>query len=99
MSVVRSQTYTTILRDHLTQHADPTQIAAMSAYMKDKFAFLGIKSPERVRVTREFIAEHGLPSVFEIEGVVRQLWEMPERECQYAALDLLDRVGKRLPAE
>jgi 3-methyladenine DNA glycosylase AlkD len=91
--------YATSLRDHLAQHADPSQIAPMRAYMKNQFAFLGLKSPERVRATRAFIAEHGLPSSDEIQHVCWHLWELPERECQYAALDLLDRTSKCLPPE
>jgi 3-methyladenine DNA glycosylase AlkD len=71
----------------------------MRAYMKDRFAFFGIMSPERRALVRAFVSEHGLPPVAAIEAVARDLWAAPERECQYAALDLIERLLRRLPPE
>jgi 3-methyladenine DNA glycosylase AlkD len=87
------------LRASLAMHADPTNAGPMRLYMKDRFAFFGIKSPERTKLVRAFVAEHGLPATDEIEAVAWWMWEAPERECQYAALDLIERSLKRLPPE
>jgi 3-methyladenine DNA glycosylase AlkD len=91
--------YADNLRNYLLRHADPSQAGPMRAYMKNRFLFFGIKSPARMELVRGFIAERGLPPVDEIEAVASQLWEAPERECQYAALDLTERLLKRLPPE
>ena len=72
-----------------TQHADPAQAAPMAAYMRDQFPFLGIKSPQRAELTRHFVAAHGLPPLDALETVALDLWGLPEREYQYAAMDLL----------
>ncbi|MFD0714853.1 DNA alkylation repair protein [Paenibacillus sp. GCM10027626] len=79
----------------LRSHADPEQAAPMAAYMRGLFPFLGIRSPERVALTRTFIAEQGLPSDDELERVVRELWLLPEREFHYSAMLLLERRMKK----
>jgi 3-methyladenine DNA glycosylase AlkD len=93
------ETYVDALRALLAAHANPANAGPMRAYMKNQFAFFGIKSPDRVALVRGFVAAHGLPPVEEIEAIARRLWEAPERECQYAALDLVERSLKRLPPE
>lgn len=65
----------------------------MEAYMKNQFPFLGIKTPLRRELSKRLYKEHGIPQNW--EEAVRQLWALREREYQYVALDLLDRVKKR----
>jgi 3-methyladenine DNA glycosylase AlkD len=81
----------------LRSHANPEAAAAMAAYMRDLFPFLGIKTPERAALTRQFIAEHGVPDGEELEEAVRELWALPEREYQYAALHLFEKRAKKSP--
>jgi 3-methyladenine DNA glycosylase AlkD len=91
--------YAEALSTLLSNHAIPTQAAPMRTYMKDQFPFFGIKSPVRASLVRTFISERGLPSIGDLEDVTMRLWDVPERECQYAALDLIERSLKRLPPE
>jgi 3-methyladenine DNA glycosylase AlkD len=61
--------------------------ASMAAYMRNKFAFVGVQTPQRRSLMREAIRLNGFPqSVFD---VARELWMQPEREFQYIACDLL----------
>lgn len=87
------------LQVSLTAHANPAEAAPMKAYMRGQFDFLGIKTPQRRNLTRQFIASHGLPRVSELDTIVRDLWALPEREFQYAALGLVGRLQKQLPAD
>ncbi|KPV58309.1 DNA alkylation repair protein, partial [Paenibacillus sp. A3] len=82
------------LEAHLRSHANPELAGPMQAYMRDQFAFLGIKSPERTALVRQFLQENGVPGNGELEQAVRELWAQPEREFQYAALTLLGKRGK-----
>jgi 3-methyladenine DNA glycosylase AlkD len=91
--------YAEALRLSLSHRADAVQAGPMRAYMKDRFPFFGIKSPVRASLVRDFITARGLPPIDEIESVAMRLWQAPERECQYAALDLTERSLKRLPPE
>ncbi len=74
-------------------HADPTKAAAMRKYMRDLFPFLGIPSPQRRKLQREALAGLPKPTEDELTILAGHLWELPEREYQYAALDILSRHG------
>ena len=72
----------------------------MKRYMKDKFEFFGIKSVERKKLTKKFLAFHGIPSEEGYEEVIREMWGLPQRELQYAALNILERLVKKwIPVE
>ena len=79
------------------QHADPTLAAPMEKYMKHRFKMFGIKRPQRNRLQRDILSEVGLPPPNEIVKVLKDLWKMEERECQYFGLDLVKRLVKKQP--
>jgi 3-methyladenine DNA glycosylase AlkD len=90
-------TYLQRLKDRFEQQADPTQAVPMKAYMRNQFEFLGIKGPAQKALFKQFVAEHGLPGLDQLETIVRSLWTWPEREYQYIALTCLDKRQKQLP--
>lgn len=67
--------------------ANSEQAKAMAAYMKTTQPFYGIKKPERVPVYRGM--KKGFPPKTQRAYLqaVKDLWERPHRECQYAALE------------
>lgn len=81
----------------MSANANPTNAAPMKKYMRDKFPYLGIKTPERTVLFKQFLADNGLPPVDEVEAIVLTLWDLPEREYHYLAVSLLDRMQKKLP--
>ena len=81
------------------QHADTDKAAPMARYMRDHFPFLGIKSPERKALFKQFVRESGLPQPEELETVVWDLWQLPEREYQYGAQDLLHRMRNQVTTD
>jgi 3-methyladenine DNA glycosylase AlkD len=78
-------------------NAAPAQAKPMAAYMRDQFAYLGIKTPQSVALQQQFYAEQGLPPVSELDGILRELWSLPQREFQYVAIGLLGKFEKKLP--
>lgn len=62
--------------------------------MRNQFPFLGIATPERRRIVRSIITDIGLPT--SSLACAEALWRLDERECQYAACDLL--TSKRVLA-
>jgi len=91
--------YVKALRTLYQQHADPKKAAPMKAYMRDQFDYLGIKSPELAELNKQFLDHHGLADIADLDNILRDLWALPEREYQYAAVGLLSRMEKELPAE
>lgn len=78
----------------LRARADAQQAVPMKAYMLDQFEFLGIRAGPRRDALK------GLPKFTgtsdELLQLAEALWRLPEREFQYAAIDLLARHHKRL---
>ena len=75
--------------------ADAQQAVPMRAYMLDQFAFLGIRATPRRQALR------GLPKLntwtaHELLALADALWAAPEREFQYAAIDLLSKYHRQL---
>ena len=69
--------------------ADPSRAPAMRAYMRDRFPFLGIATPARREAVKPVVRAFSGSSPAELIGVASELWQLPEREYQYAALDLM----------
>jgi len=78
------------------EHADPGKAAQMNAYMKGRFEYLGLPTPLRRELTKQFFKENGLPGLQEVIPLVESCWEMPHREYKYFALELLVKMKKQL---
>lgn len=87
--------YLTTLIQHLQEYADEEKAVPMKKYMKERFEFLGIRSPERRLLTKGFYNTHGLPPKNELEGIVVGLYSLPQREYHYTAIELADRLMKK----
>lgn len=78
--------------------ADATRAPAMRTYMRDQFPFLGIATPARRGALKPVIRDFKGTSPAQLIGVATELWQMPQREYQYAALDLLSAHWKQFDA-
>jgi len=87
------------VQEQLQPLANAEKAGAMAAYMRHRFAFLGIQTPLRRQRTRPLIrAFSGDPL-----AAASKLWSLPQREYQYVAVDLLRQqrrqlTGSHLPA-
>jgi 3-methyladenine DNA glycosylase AlkD len=91
--------YVASLKTLFEQNADPVQAVPMKKYMRDQFEYLGIKTPKNVELQKQFFEEFGFPSLSDLDPVLRDLWSLPQREFQYAAVGLLGRSNKEIPAK
>lgn len=89
-------TYAYKLRDQFQKHADASKATAMKQYLRHKFDFFGIPAPQRREITRIFWKVHGLPPIATLHQTVVELWEIPERELQMAALDICQKLMKKI---
>lgn len=71
----------------------------MKKYMKDHFPFLGIKSPLRKVLERQFFKETEILKEPFNKGFVLALWEKDEREYQYTAITYIGKFIKNLQKE
>lgn len=82
-----------------SKHTDVAFAKWSKNYLRDQFDFLGIRTPIRRKLTKQFIREIGLPPKEELKDVILMLWDLPEREYQKAALDILEKAKKQLTKE
>lgn len=68
--------------------ANPDDAVAMKAYMKNKFEFLGVKTPARRKLAKAFFKQQ-TDSVIDWD-FINEGWNNPYRELQYTVLDYLE---------
>jgi 3-methyladenine DNA glycosylase AlkD len=88
--------YTLSLKAIFEKNADSTKAGPMKKYMRDQFEYLGIKSPQGALLLQEHIKAHGLPPLDKLNVIVHELWNLPQREFQYAALTLMSKLEKKV---
>lgn len=68
--------------------SNPEYAEKMSAYMRDKFEYFGVKSEGRKEIQKQFFSQlNKTYDETERWEIVRELWEKPQRELLYFALD------------
>lgn len=82
------------LLENLKAVANPDDAVAMKAYMKNKFEFLGVKTPVRRKLAKAFFKQ-GTDFVIDW-NFINEAWNNPYRELQYTALDYLESRKKLL---
>lgn len=70
-------------------HANATMAEGMSRYMKYHFPFLGIQKPSRGKLEKHFIQTNKIHKFEVLKRIIKELWEQPEREFQYTAMELM----------
>ncbi|MBC1434846.1 DNA alkylation repair protein [Listeria rocourtiae] len=85
--------YTKQLVLYMREHANSEEKQAMEQYMRNQFVFLGLRSPKRRVLYRNFIAECGKPQ--DTISVAKKLYEQEEREFCYIAIDILTKSVKK----
>ncbi|MDO4794596.1 MAG: DNA alkylation repair protein [Brachymonas sp.] len=78
----------------LKRHANPERAAPMAAYMKHRFDYLGIAKPQLAKICKPFLKNAVAEQVD--WRFIKQCWASPWREMQYAALQYLQAVQKKL---
>ena len=81
------------LLENLKTVAKPDDAVAMKAYMKNKFEFLGVKTPARRKLTKTFLKQQ--TNLVIDWNFINEAWNYPYRELQYTALDYLE-IRKKL---
>lgn len=96
MSNIPPSPYVGALQTLYAQHANPENAAPMARYMKDRFPFFGLKSPERTALSKTFIQANGIPVGDDLKAVCQLCFQAEQREMQYFVNDLLEKVIKKL---
>ncbi len=69
--------------------------AAQAAYMRNQFEYIGLKTPVRRALSKDFLKEKSMEAVVDWT-FVWQMWNLSEREFQYLACDYLLKMKRFL---
>lgn len=83
------------LRLEFEAYADSKIAAGQRAYLRDQFLFYGIKTPVRRSIQKPFLAKEYLPPKENLEDLIKNLWNRPQREYHYFAQELTQKYVKQ----
>ena len=83
------------LYEEMIQHKNEEQAQRMSKYMLNKFEYIGIKTPERRKIFKNFFKEYKNEEKIDWE-FINKCWENRYREFQYIAADYLKNMKDKL---
>ncbi|CAM2918027.1 DNA-7-methylguanine glycosylase [Flavobacterium succinicans] len=81
--------FITALEKEFIAQANTAQSSAMEAYMKNHFPFFGIAMPQRRVILKSVSAEYSDSIKANTRTLAFQLYEKPQREFHYCAIELL----------
>ena len=76
------------LEKQFKKHANKIKAESAKAYLLNQFEFYGIVMAERRKLCKDFIQANPLSSINETEKIVKEAWQLPQREWQYFAIEL-----------
>jgi len=92
-----NESYESLINAYYQKRDDEAGLG-MAKYLKNQFLCLGIKRPERTAIQKEFMKQWKKDKLMDWD-LVDYLWELPEREFQYLAIDLLVALKEELQYE
>lgn len=72
-----------------TTAADKERAVGAKAYMLNQFEFYGIVTAQRRKLSKEYMKANPLTAMKELEKIVKACWDLPERDYQYFAVELI----------
>ncbi len=91
--------YIQLITKSFQHFANKEEAAGMKKYMRDQFEYFGLKAPLRRTIQRSIKAQHGVPHISEMPAFIHALWELPEREYQYVAMDIMQAMHRQFQEE
>ncbi|MEY3368443.1 MAG: hypothetical protein RI973_1598 [Bacteroidota bacterium] len=96
-AVMPTDAYLAEIQAIFREKGRPERAQGQMRYMRNQFDFFGLANPEMQAVSRDFIRGHGIPEGGELWALARACFDCAEREMQYFAIFVLERVAKQQP--
>jgi 3-methyladenine DNA glycosylase AlkD len=77
------------LAQQLLALAEPERAAGAKAYMRNQFEFFGMPMAVRRSACKQYMKEHTVKSIDELQEIVKELWTLEQREFQYFGVELM----------
>ena len=86
--------YLKTLTEEFKNSENANDAVKMAAYMKNRYEFFGIKTPERRKTQNEFLIENGLPKIDQLEKLVFDCFDQPQRELHHFGIEVCAKLKK-----
>ncbi|PLX08890.1 MAG: DNA alkylation repair protein [Marinilabiliales bacterium] len=87
--------YVSKAQQFFEKHRDEEAAVPMAKYMKNQFDFLGISAVKRKELFKVFFNTFPIPDYETCKNLAKELFNLPEREYHYFAIQLLTKHKKR----
>lgn len=87
--------YYSSLTNSYKLHSNQEKAFSMKKYLLNQFDFYGLTMPQRRALDNHFLQNNVFPRGTALDTIVRELWDLPQREYQYFALELLEKNMKQ----
>jgi len=88
--------YIDLLEDYFLKNENKEDAYFMKKYLKDKFEFYGIKTEKRRQIYKDVINELGVPKKKDLNILIKELWEEPQREYHHFGMELCEKYKKEI---
>lgn len=76
------------------EYADKENALGAKAYMRNQFEFFGLKAAVRRMIIKEYL-KNDLPPENQLQTIIKELWQLPQREYQYFGITLIASYKKK----
>ena len=88
--------YVSQLQEQFERLADRNIADKQEAYLKNKFQLFGLPTPVRKEAQKPFLLKENLPEKGDLTKITKKLWNKPQREFHYFAVDLNRKYVKEI---
>lgn len=96
---LRPAAYVALIREKFAAAGDPERAEGQMRYMRNRYAYYGLKAPEWIAILRDVFAEHGMYEGKDLIRFAELCFQEECREMFYAGVQMIDKQLKKLPAE
>lgn len=87
--------YIAVVEEEFSRRTNAKRAAASKAYVRDLFDYYGLTTPERRDLQQTFHETVALPPFEYVPEITKLLWNKPQRELQYFAMELYEKYKKQ----
>jgi 3-methyladenine DNA glycosylase AlkD len=77
------------LKKQFTLHQNRERATGAKAYMRNQFEYFGMEAKTWRQIVKTHIKTNPAPAYSELPAIIKQLWQLPQREYQYAAVEIM----------
>ncbi len=90
--------YVALIRKSFADAGDPVRAGGQARYMRQRYAFAGLKAPEWLAIVKDMFRENGVFDGDDLKAFARLCFEEEYHEMFYAALQMMEKQLKKQPA-